>query len=261
MRESEGMRILLVKPDLSNRSIGSGRLNVIEPLELETLAANLPNHDVEILDMRFERDLSCKLSEFDPDVVGATAYTVHVKRAKRILRTAKRMNRDILTLIGGIHATVLPEDFNEAYIDAVVIGEGVDTIREIVDCFEKSGQLRDISGLALQRDGQLHYTSPRDAPPNLDGYPLPNRSLTRKYRENYCFGWWRPVTAVRTSFGCPFRCKFCATPAICKGNYISRSARSIAGELLKVSGDYVFFAKRLSQIRSTAIQCLNTVVD
>lgn len=236
------MNILFVKPDLGYRTLGSGRVNIIEPLEFETLAANLPNCNVEILDMRFETDLNRVLFKFHPDVVGTTAYTVHVNRAKEILRSAKIFNKHILTLVGGIHATLLPQDFNEEFINAIVLGEGVDTVREIINRFESNKNLEDIPGLALRDHGRLHFTPARAVPPNLDDYPFPNRDLSLKYRERYCFGWWRPVAAIRSSLGCPFKCRFCATPSICGGIYTGRSPISLANELLSIKEKFVFFA-------------------
>ena len=78
------MRILLIKPYLSPSTLTGGNYLELEPLELEHLAAGLPDHDVELIDMRFEKDLESRICTFQPHIVGSTAYSVHVYNTLRI---------------------------------------------------------------------------------------------------------------------------------------------------------------------------------
>ena len=67
------MKILFVKPAPPSCVIGGSEYSIAEPLEFEYLAATVPGHDVELLDMRFGDDLIQKLEEYQPDIVGTTA--------------------------------------------------------------------------------------------------------------------------------------------------------------------------------------------
>ena len=60
------MKILLIKPALSPVLFAPmwG-----DPLELEYLAAAVPDHVVEILDMRVDDDLQTRLEKFRPNLV------------------------------------------------------------------------------------------------------------------------------------------------------------------------------------------------
>ena len=69
------------------------------------------------------------LDGFSPDVVGITAYTVHVKTVRRMFETIKGLDPRVLTIVGGHHATVRPNDFLSDAIDVVVSGEGVEPLR------------------------------------------------------------------------------------------------------------------------------------
>ncbi|HCJ66170.1 MAG TPA: B12-binding domain-containing radical SAM protein, partial [Elusimicrobia bacterium] len=108
------MRVLLVQPPLNSNIIGAGLLYLQEPLALETLAASIPHHEVKILDMRIEPNLEEELNSFQPEIVGVTAYTPEVYIASDILQKVKNWNPEVLTVVGGQHATLLPGDFKKA---------------------------------------------------------------------------------------------------------------------------------------------------
>jgi len=235
------MRILFVQPPKVENSISGIDLSLSEPLALEILSANLFNHDVKILDMRLEDNLEDVLLEFKPHIVATTAFTVEVYKSLDILRKVKEFNREILTIIGGHHATLVPMDFNSEFIDIVVIGEGEYTIREIVEAFEKKKGFADIKGIAVRNNGKLKFTEPRGNISDLDSLPFPNRMLTKKYRDNYFRGLWKPTASIYSSRGCPFKCDFCAMWKIFNGKFRTRSAKRFVDELETISEKFVNF--------------------
>ncbi len=106
------MKILLIQPAKPKQSLGGEDFHMFEPLALEYLAAGVAgDHDIRILDMRLDPDLDSALRDYQPDAVGITAYTVHVNTVKRLFRRIKEFNPRIVTVVGGHHATVMPEDF------------------------------------------------------------------------------------------------------------------------------------------------------
>src|SRR4030042_2426847 len=138
------MKILLVQPAKPEKALGGEDFAIYEPLALEYLAAGVAaDHDVRILDMRLDHDLDFLLRNYQPDVVGITSYTVHVNTVKRLFEQTKTFNPDIVTIVGGHHATVMPNDFYTPCIDAIVVGEGVFTFREDISRLEKK---MDLSG-------------------------------------------------------------------------------------------------------------------
>src|SRR2546423_14847954 len=143
------MRVLFVKPRLANTTLGGVDSSLWEPLEFEALAAAIPGHDVRVLDLRFDSDLEGEIARFQPHVVGTTAMSVNVYAARDILQRAKQTDGSVVTMVGGYHATVAPEDFAEPWVDAVVIGQATETLREVVRAVEKRESLRPIAGLAF----------------------------------------------------------------------------------------------------------------
>ena len=152
------MRILLVNPpvpdinairdhykaeeemDLNKREL------IGPPLALNDIAGVLRNEEVRIADLKFENDenknydlekaIYNELAAFEPDIVGLTCLTAHVNSAKKILKIVRDLNPKILTIIGGLHTTLNPEDFCMPEVDLVVIGLGKRTMRSIVDAYK-----------------------------------------------------------------------------------------------------------------------------
>ncbi|MGZ8709188.1 MAG: B12-binding domain-containing radical SAM protein [Thermoanaerobaculia bacterium] len=248
------MRILLVQPAKAPATIGGEDIFIYEPLALEYVAAGVAgSHDVRILDMRMGEDLLATLEHFRPDVVGITAYTVHVNMARRLFDEVKRWNEGIVTVAGGHHATLMPVDFFSPSVDAVVIGEGVSAFREIVERTERGSPLDGIPGVAVPKNGRL-TTPERRNHEDLDGVPFPARGLTAAYRSRYHSEWMKPLASIRTSKGCPYRCSFCALWKLTGGRYLRRQPEKVIEELGEIAEPFVFFADDESLIDTTRMQ-------
>jgi radical SAM superfamily enzyme YgiQ (UPF0313 family) len=242
------MKILLIEPAKAPRTIGGEDAFLYEPLALEYLAAGVSaDHDVRILDLRIEKKLPEVLDDFSPDIVGITAYTVHVNTVRRLFAEVKTRNPEILTVVGGHHATVMPEDFLTPHIDLIVRGEGVRAFQQMVRRYEKGQGFEGIPGTGAVRDGQLVWGDAGaggsgDNGSDLDALPFPDRRFTAQYRQHYYSEWMKPLASIRTSKGCPFRCTFCALWKLTGGRYLTRSPARVVEELAKITEPYVFFA-------------------
>jgi hopanoid C-3 methylase len=133
------MRILLVRPPVPHHTIGLKNIMICEPLELEYVAAGLAGHEVEIFDGILERDLPDRLRRFRPDVVGTSSYISGVNEAKKVCRAAKRHDPACRTVVGGVHASQVPEDFADPAVDCIVLGDGTSVIGEVVRAMGSGG--------------------------------------------------------------------------------------------------------------------------
>jgi radical SAM superfamily enzyme YgiQ (UPF0313 family) len=211
-------------------------------LALEYVAAGVnADHEVRILDQRIDDTVEQTLEEFHPDIVGVTGYTVHANRMKLLAERAKTWNPDVLTVVGGHHATVAPRDFDSPHIDLVVVGEGVDSFREVVHRFDACEGFDGIPGVWVKTDRGLQEGEANPAR-DLDDLPFPDRSLTKAYRHAYYSEYMKPLASIRTSKGCPFRCNFCALWKIAGGRYLKREPEKIVQELAEIEEEFVFFA-------------------
>lgn len=234
------MRILLVEPPISRHDVGTGVVALPEPLALECLAAPLGDAEVRVFDMRLDRGLERELAAFRPHVVASGGCTVEVPHVKRVLREAKAFDARTLTVAGGHHASLVPLDFDEPFVDAVVVGEGEITFRDAVDAFSSGRTFDDVPGLAFRRNGTFHRTPLRPLV-DLDTLPFAARQLSARYRRHYFRASWRSLATLYTSRGCPHRCSFCAMWKINRGRFRRRSAAHVVDELCRVKADCIDF--------------------
>ncbi len=238
------MKVLFIEPPVSPFDVPTKIFMMPPPYHLEVLAGRLVgDHDVHILDMRIEEDLDTELSRFKPDIVGCSCVAANCHLVKQVLRRAKELSPDIITVVGGHHPSLMPEDCNEAFIDVVVIGEGEETLYEFVEACESKRNWKEIRGIGYRlEDGGFRINQNRELM-NLDNLPMPARSLTRFYREKrlYFRGNWRPLDCTITSRGCPNRCTFCGLWKINRGKYRARAPRLIADELESITAPNIMF--------------------
>ena len=238
------MKVLLIEPPVSPFDVPTKIFAMPPPYHLEVLAGRLiSHHDVHILDMRIDEDLDTELSRFKPDVVGCSCVAANCHIVKQVLRRVKDFSPDIITVVGGHHPSLMPEDCNEAFIDIVVIGEGEETLYEIVGAYESKRNWGEIPGIAYRsKDGEFRTNQYRELM-DLDKMPIPARNLTQLYRDKqlYFRGNWRPLDCTITSRGCPNKCTFCGLWKINRGKYRARAPRLIADELESITAPNIMF--------------------
>lgn len=192
--------------------------------------------DVKIFDAHFHHysadQLVSLLTEYRPDVLGATAMTHEIKPAAEIARRVKEAT-GCRAIVGGPHVTALPErtlaEF--AVFDFGIRGEGEQGILDLVKALGNGGEAAGIPGL-VHRDAQGHIHANPPAEPlsgvQLDQLPLPalhqyygdDHHALRSRKEEY------PILSSR---GCPCRCAFCMR--VLGQKVRRRSAENIIAEI------------------------------
>ncbi|UCH94131.1 MAG: cobalamin-dependent protein [Candidatus Aminicenantes bacterium] len=241
------MKVLLVTIPPSSHSFTITSLILMEPLALEYLGAGVQkNHEVKLLDLRVDTEPRLKdaLESFKPDIIGCGPFTHEVCSARQILAEAKKILPGILTVVGGIHATVKPEDFFEDFIDVVVAGEGVEPFKKICDYHEKQKSFQDIENIYYRKNGKMEFTRKKPYP-HLDTLPLPARTLTSHVRHQYVVNLILNKTMalanVRASLGCFYRCNFCTIPNTLGHKVYRRSIDSILEELASIKESVILW--------------------
>jgi radical SAM superfamily enzyme YgiQ (UPF0313 family) len=196
------MKILLISPE-RERKKEEAFLFRLSFLNLPYVAAvTPPDVEVKIVDEAFE-----KVSfEEKVDLVGITVQTPVAPRAYQIAEEFKK--RGIPVVMGGVHASVLPEEALQ-HVDAVVVGEAEEVWPELIEHLRK-GQMRQI----YQGNGFVNPSS----------LPLPKRELLN---EKFYF----PLKLLETTRGCPHRCDFCGVSKFFGFRYRNRPISEIDREL------------------------------
>lgn len=226
------MNILLIRTKPHKDTINLQSFMICEPLELEILAAVLENegHNVTILDFLIEKKkLSHCLNNID--MVCFTAYLVHVNGVKKYASVIKSINKKIITVVGGIHAEVVPSDFLDENIDFIVARKPLETIKTLA----KNGQISSNIEDCVYSEGKTLCKITVDLNP-----PLPMRHKTEKYRKHYNYVLHSSCATIKTSFGCPFQCEFCFCREITDGQYLCKNLDIVAKELVSIKENNVF---------------------
>jgi radical SAM superfamily enzyme YgiQ (UPF0313 family) len=143
-----------------------------------------------------------KLQEERPaDLVGLYGgLTSTIPRLYEIARFYRGLG--VPTVAGGQHFVDenIPESLENG-VDIVVIGEGEETIKELIRSFDGGPRKEEIAGLAYLQEGQVVKTPPRPLLTEFQHLPVPDFSLVR-YAKIILY----PVGRVR---GCGMDCEFC----------------------------------------------------
>lgn len=215
---------ILVNPPLSARA-RYGRLaamgNQLPNLGLAYLAAFLRQRevDVSIIDAAAEQlsieQTAKQIADQAPLVCGLTATTPSISLAAQIAAKVKLFSPDCVVLLGGPHATSLPEETLDTYrsIDYAVMGEAEKTAVEIFEEIENDGDPAAVRGVAYRDGGELRRGKARAVIKDLDSLPLPAwdllPELATHYRPSPQSTYRLPSSILFTSRGCPYRCTFC----------------------------------------------------
>ena len=149
-----------------------------------------------------------------------------------------KKHSNIPVVWGGVHPTILPQQTlaNES-IDFVVIGEGEETIIELVKALEGKQSLTEVKGLAFKQDDEIVVNEERQ-PLNLDNIPgLPYHLIDMNLYIHQRFGRKRVMELI-TSRGCTFRCRYCYNQGFNKSRWRSLSIDHIFNNLHRVIHDY-----------------------
>ncbi len=156
-----------------------------------------------------------QVKSWHPHIVGITACTTAIVSAAEVAKRIKEWNGDITTIIGGPHLTALPEETLKTYpqFDIGIIGEGEETLVELLEKIETKKSIDKAKGLIFQQNGNFVKTEPRPFITSLDELPLPAWDLLPGFPHRYKPAALKvrrlPAAHVVSSRGCPFRCIFC----------------------------------------------------
>jgi radical SAM superfamily enzyme YgiQ (UPF0313 family) len=224
------MKILFVRPRPSKKTIGLQHVMIVEPLELEVLAtlAGSANQPV-IIDMILEkRPIDYFIRKENPDIFCVTGYITNVPGMINYCQCAKGINPGIITVAGGVHCEVCPQDLNDESIDYRVVRNAVLVFPQLLEYLENG---------KLFPKGVLRYNEQLlldELPPFDFSFPLPDRRLTVRYRKKYFYIFHDKVALIKTSFGCPFSCNFCFCREITRERYFERPLGEVIEELLSI---------------------------
>ncbi|TAN60514.1 B12-binding domain-containing radical SAM protein [bacterium] len=182
-----------------------------------------------------------RIKEFSPDLVGFSVFTSNYQWALSVAEEIKK-GMDVPIIFGGIHATLVPEVvIKEPSVDMVCVGEGERPLLELLQGIKDKNRDYSIKNVWFKDGERVIVNEIRPLTEDLDTLPFPDReSLYAQLPRSYS-----KYPIMLTSYGCPYRCTYCANNAISrvykdKGSYLRRrSPASVIAELREIKSRYM----------------------
>ena len=184
------------------------------------------------------------ISDFAPTVVGISAKSSTFASVLRVAGIAKEINPGTIVVVGGPHPSAIfskvsdrkgAENSLTSYrnIDYFIVGEGEETIVELLQAFEKGVDPIDVCGTACREKNGFFMNPIRRPTEDLDALPFPHQYVSEVLKDYKIY----PLSAFSNIFavrGCPYQCFFCGSRNIWGKNVRFRSPKNIVEEILKL---------------------------
>jgi anaerobic magnesium-protoporphyrin IX monomethyl ester cyclase len=184
-------------------------------LGLLMLGAVLRNagHSVRIVDASARglgyRETLEEAKKFQPDIVCLTAVTPSTIKTVKLASLIKEVYPAMPVIIGGPHFTAVPEQTLMDYpvFDYGVVGEGEDTVVELVEALTADKIPSHVAGVAFRDNGEIRFTPSRLPIKDLDSLPFPAWELLDSFPAYYHPALFKykklPATHIISARGCP----------------------------------------------------------
>ncbi len=174
----------------------------------------------------------------DATLIGITVVFTHEWPAvARLIRLLKDARPDVPIVLGGEHVTSMPEFcLSSSPTDYLVVGEGEETILELLDALDGQGDLAAIPGLVYRNDDGIQVNPRRARRAAVDEIPPPDWESfdVDTYNEQGLVGGMDvkattiPILATR---GCPYQCTYCSSPNMWTPRWIPRDPVKVVDEI------------------------------
>jgi radical SAM superfamily enzyme YgiQ (UPF0313 family) len=234
-----GPMLLLYNP------VSSSSRKPVLPMSLLALGALLEDEEpYAIVDGNLERDpleaLERRIAEDHADLVAMTVMPgPQLAQATELSKALRARHPDLVTVWGGYFPTQHYEVvLRSPAIDYVVRGHGEVVFRDLVRRIRAGGDPRTVAGVAYRDAAGIvrsNDPAPIPHPDQLPDFPY-ERVDMRVYPRRTFMG--RRTLAHHSSYGCPFRCNFCAVVNMVGGRWLAQSAERTAAITTRLVRDY-----------------------
>jgi len=194
------------------------------------------------------------IEKFAPRLVCFTAVYSQYAFIEKISRFIKSHWPDRFLLIGGVHATLNPQEVIDGPFDALCIGEGEYPALELCRQLENLYVPKAIANLWIKSpDGSIEKNKPRDFLQDIDTLPFPDRQMWKPWMKEQIGN----ELAVLLGRGCPYNCTYCSNHALRKitqGKYVRmRSPENILQEVAFLHKNYLNNKEIFFEVESIAL--------
>ena len=216
MTPKRPFRVVLVEPPINpiTRRFGLPIIANYPPLAQARLAGQIPDGDVEIVDLRVpgERQrLLASLATHPPALVGiSVTFTSNGDEAMEVASAIRKAAPRVPIVLGGTAPSEDPVSFYASSVDLIGVRAGDGTLPALVREVRRSGRLPKRFPGFFHRESGRWVLDPAPPAPSLSALrPCAWHLIPKRYWRRYYQG-MRPTGMGQTSEGCPYDCTFCS---------------------------------------------------
>lgn len=224
-------KIVLIEPDAPSEHVYSA--SRMPRLGLPLLGTILKSQGYHVKIFMGKRKNLPRMDLLEADLVGISTTTSTSYEAYRISTYLR--SRGVQVVIGGIHATFLPQEALQ-YADYVVRGEAESSLPALVDAIREQRSPEGIPGVSYWSNGEMQHNTGNSCWTDVNSLPVPDLSLIKNFQNRHIRTY--PVMASR---GCPYDCSFCSVTSMFGHGFRYKETEQVLQELARYQGCNVFF--------------------
>ena len=212
-------------------------------LGLLYISAYLKKHEkhVQLIDSTFSNtdDWRNQILAESPSIVAFYANLMTKVEVIRQLKLLKKLLPETTFIVGGPDVSYNQDSYLNAGFDITVIGEGEQTLLDVINAFETNEEWRKVEGISYLNNGILIQSPPRTKIKELKTLPFPDRANIpfEKYLEVWETHHGKRTANISTQRGCPYTCKWCST-AVYGQSYRRNDPARVVEEILHLRDDF-----------------------
>ncbi len=192
-----------------------------------------------------DRDIREQILEYNPDLIGINCqFSRQYKIYHHIFSLVKKIKANCITVAGGAHATVCPEDvLGDPCCDFLLIGEAEDSFNDLLCKLIEEKDITSVDGLGWKANGDILINGKKKWITDLDTIRFPAYHIMKldkyfglksshgtRHKNRFC-----PIV---TSRGCPAKCTFCSAHRVWGKKYRLRSVDNVLEEMKLLKDRY-----------------------
>jgi radical SAM superfamily enzyme YgiQ (UPF0313 family) len=229
---SKRKKIILFYPKIAGPNRPTPRI----PLALIAISKLLrEKYDIIIVYDRLYEDTAQKILKECKDALclGISVMTGYqIYDGLKVSELVKERYPNLPIIFGGWHPSLEPETtIASPYVDIIVRGQGERTFAELVDALDKKKPLNNIKGVSYKVDGKIFHNPDRESE-DLNSFPrMPFELIEDMDKVLISDEYANRTVNYVSSYGCPYRCGFCAIQTVHKRSWNGLDAHRIVDEI------------------------------
>jgi radical SAM superfamily enzyme YgiQ (UPF0313 family) len=207
---------------------------MVLPLSLIYVATPLNKHyDIKIIDQRVDDDwrvtLKKEILSGKTICAGISSMTgPQISGAIEAASIIKNLSPTTPVVWGGVHPSLTPEEtIKDEHVDIIVIGDGEETFRELVDVIQNDGDKKSVKGI-IYKDKEEIIRTPLREQFDIGKLGVPAYELIDVGKYKIKPMWVGENTLpILTSKGCPMRCSYCYNTQFSQKQWISLTPEQV----------------------------------